>query len=93
MKWLGWLRLVLGLLLKWAEANTAARVRRAMSAEAKLHRALAKQQKIADRQAALVVKHGRKTVEHSEAGAKAKLRVMELEKELGIWEPNSPPPV
>ena len=84
-----WLRLALTLLGAWIKANTAAKIKRAMAAEAKLHREREKLLRIADLESRRVVEHGKKMLEHSEAGKRAKAKVKEIEGRLGIWKSGS----
>ena len=86
-----WLKLALTLLGAWIKANTAAKIKRAMSAEAKLHRGREKLLRIADLESRRVVEHGKKMLEHSEAGKRAKAKVKEIEERLKLWETKSPP--
>jgi len=81
-----WLKLALTLLVAWVRAHTAEKVRRAMSAEAKLQRELTKWQDRSDLEKKKVVEHGKRMLEHSEAGKKAKAKVKEIEERLGLWD-------
>ncbi len=86
-----WLFAILAILREWLAANTARKIRRAMSAEAKLHRAREKLLRTVDLESVRVVEHGKRMLEHSEAGKRAKAKVEEIEGRLKLWETKSPP--
>ena len=83
MQWVKW---AITLLVAWIKANTAAKVRRAMAAEAKLHREREKLLRVSALEEKRVEEYGTRAVRHSRAAATAKLRVLEIEKEMGLWD-------
>ena len=87
-----WLFAILAILREWLAVNTARKIRRAMSAEAKLQREREKLLRVAELESRGVVEHGKRMLEHSEAVKRAKAKVKEIEGRLKLWETKSPPP-
>ena len=85
-----WLKFILTLLAAWVRAHTAEKVRKALSAEAKLHREREKLLRVIDLEGRRAVEYGRKAVERSDAAVDAKMKVEEIEKRLELWETKSP---